>query len=109
MIYFVACPSASAVKIGYAAKRSYLSDAATAFERMSLLQTGCPFELELLAICPGDRAAEAALHERFSDARIRGEWFAITPEIRAHVALLEKPKRAPRGWHGQARNRAKAA
>lgn len=109
MIYFVACPGAGAVKIGHAEKRSYLTDDASAFERVSGLQVGCPLELKLLATCEGGKSEEAALHLRFAAHRIRGEWFQLTDELRTHIAQFPKPERRQRGWHSQARNRADAA
>jgi hypothetical protein len=100
VIYFIACPEANAVKIGMTRKRSYLTADATAYARLSALQTNCPLELELLAVCDGGEAEEYALHHRFDVLRIRGEWFRLTPELAAHIAQFPKPVRRPRGWNG---------
>lgn len=98
MIYFVACPQANAVKIG-------AMWGGNPYHRLMTLQVGCPFDLELLAVCDGGDKAEAALHDRFAEHRIRGEWFRLTDELRAHIAQFSKPERLPRGWHSQKRNR----
>jgi hypothetical protein len=105
MIYFIACFDANAVKIGITEKRPYLTAEASAFQRLGVAQVNCPLALDLLAITEGGPIEEQALHERFAKDRIRGEWFNLTDELSAHIALLPKPERAPRGWHGQERNR----
>lgn len=97
MIYFIACPAANAVKIGITSGRVY--------ERMNLLQVGCPLPLEMLAAFEGSKADEVALHLRFANLRIRGEWFHLTAELRACIAGFPKPEKPASGWHGQKRNR----
>lgn len=57
------------VKIGWTA-------ASDASDRLGSLQTGHPHQLSVLALLPGTRAGEVALHLRFSDYRLKGEWFA---------------------------------
>jgi hypothetical protein len=88
MIYFVACPEANAVKIGVSAYNPE-----TAYARMSRLQSGCPLQLELLAVAPGYRDEEAGLHRRFAGNRIRGEWFSLTPELSEYISQFPKPPR----------------
>lgn len=41
-----------------------------------------PFPIELVhfVLCPDPRLAERALHERFSEARVHGEWFDLSDE-----------------------------
>jgi hypothetical protein len=53
-------------KIGYSGNVS---------KRHKGIQVDNPNLLELLWHTPGDRALESALHDRFKDRRIRGEWF----------------------------------
>lgn len=69
-IYVVGCVGVRSVKIGVA------TDCAA---RLSSLQTGCPFPLALLwsQAAPNALAAEKALHRRFSEQCVRGEWFNL--------------------------------
>lgn len=96
-VYFIGCPEADAVKIGATSNRVY--------ERLNQAQVNCPLKLVLLGVSDGGYSVEAALHERFAHLRIRGEWYRLAGEISAHVALLPKPEKPPRGWWGQKRNR----
>lgn len=50
--------------------------------RLAQLSTGNPFELEVLAVYGFANAqfVEAAVHQRFSWARVRGEWFELDDE-----------------------------
>lgn len=45
--------------------------------RRAELQTGCPQELVVRAVAPGDAEIEALLHEYFEGQRIGGEWFHL--------------------------------
>lgn len=69
-LYVVGCVGVQAVKIGVATN---------CISRLAGLQVGCPFPLALLwsKAVPDARAAEQALHERFSRQRVRGEWFDL--------------------------------
>lgn len=50
--------------------------------RLESLATGNPFELRLVAIYGYENAqiVEAALHQRFSAQRVRGEWFKLNDD-----------------------------
>jgi hypothetical protein len=76
VIYFIRSPSA--VKIGMAKDAN---------RRLTVLQTSHPEILSLVATSPGGRELEAEYHRRFTDHRIRGEWF--TPEEAAGLPLPE--------------------
>lgn len=76
MIYFIR--SGEYVKIGY-------SD--NPLGRLRQVQTGNPIEAELLAVCPGGKDDEAAIHGAFQQHRVSGEWFRATPRL---DALIEK-------------------
>ena len=54
--------------------------------RMRSLQTSLPHEIKLICWEVGGRAEECALHSRFANSHIRGEWFSYSAEIRAYVA-----------------------
>lgn len=103
-VYFVTCREANAVKIG-----SSLEPRA----RLSEIQWGCPLELRLEAVLPGGCEQEFAFHERFSEVRLRGEWFSINEMIEAIIAAnppapiasKEKPQVTREQLHKAARKR----
>lgn len=77
-VYFIGC-GRGPIKIGVATD---------VLARLHDLQTGCPYELRLLGKIPGSKAAERALHNVFAAFRVRGEWFAGTPEVRRAIRSL---------------------
>lgn len=48
-------------------------------------------KMELVSFFDGDRKAEKSLHRRFAAARIRGEWFDVTPEIEEFLKSCPAP------------------
>lgn len=50
--------------------------------RVSRLQTGSPYDLQLLGTIEGTQRDEQALHRRFANLNVRGEWF------RSHASLM---------------------
>lgn len=88
-VYFVTCREANAVKIGSSLEPH---------GRLREIQLGCPIKLKLEAMLPGSHAEEHALHARFADDRIHGEWFRLTEMIEAIIAAnppSEAPARVP--------------
>jgi hypothetical protein len=74
--YFVVNVSQGTVKIG----RSW-----DVSKRLSSLQTGSSDELCVVLIVPNiGNFSEQALHERFCEYHIRGEWFTYSKEIREY-------------------------
>jgi hypothetical protein len=73
MIYFIRDEQTGFIKIGFTAGDGE--------HRLRYLQTGCPGNLALLVQIEGSKAEETAWHERFANARERGEWFRATPEL----------------------------
>ncbi|RPK23181.1 T5orf172 domain protein [Streptomyces sp. ADI91-18] len=67
--YLVALEGSALTKVG--------RTTVTLKSRLAQLQTGQPARLLPLLDVEGDY--EAALHERFADYRVRGEWFDLTP------------------------------
>jgi DNA invertase Pin-like site-specific DNA recombinase len=79
LVYFIR--DGSKVKIGHSVKPSV---------RMATLETHS--KLELLAVCHGGRIREQALHKRFKEYRIKGEWFDLSPPIIKYIASLKRAK-----------------
>lgn len=76
-IYFIR--SGNAVKIGVTTDiRRRLYD----------LQVASPTALELVGVHLGDRKTEEALHHRFRNHQIRGEWFRWCDPIQRYVSLI---------------------
>jgi hypothetical protein len=50
------------------------------------LQSAAP--VELLHAMPGGPLEERALHKRFADLRVHGEWFRAAPSLLAHIEGL---------------------
>lgn len=79
MIYFISDAISGYVKIG-------LSE--DPWKRIAKIQSDCPGELSVLSIIDGGEAEEAALHARFGNCRIRGEWFRPDSALADHIATL---------------------
>ncbi|MBX5206720.1 GIY-YIG nuclease family protein [Rhizobium sp. NZLR11] len=88
MIYFI--ETQGLVKIGYS------NDPRRRFHNLSI---GCPTVCTLIGVTEGGKAEERALHQRFTELKVRGEWFKFTAEvnsfIRENAISLEKPVEVP--------------
>lgn len=76
-VYFIQCGDTGLVKIGWTS--------GPVCTRIEALQTGCPLPLRLIAEyrLPSEhlaRSCERWFHRALQHVRVRGEWFAITPE-----------------------------
>lgn len=80
MIYFILAPELGRIKIGFAKQP---------WSRLSKLQTDCPCDVRLVAFIDGDVVAEKALHARFADQRLRGEWFTYSGAVQEYIQSLE--------------------
>jgi hypothetical protein len=99
MIYVIAeKDDMSAVKIGFTetGRRVHKEPA---LKRLSGLQVGTWRDLVLVAYCDGTRRDERSIHRRFSEQRIRGEWFrnhgalsAWLDGIRLQSPLVSPPR-----------------
>lgn len=83
-VYFITAREVGKVKIGCAYDP---------FVRLEKLQTSSPVDLTLEAILRGAYREEKEFHRRFAEHRVRGEWFALCPEIEALIATNSPPKR----------------
>jgi hypothetical protein len=63
------------------------------WKRVSKIQSDCPGDLTVCAILEGGEEEEAALHERFSEHRARGEWFRPAPALVEFAAQHSAPAR----------------
>lgn len=70
------------IKIGYAK-----SDADV---RLKALQTGCPYNLFVLATIRGSQGTETRLHDKFAVTRIRGEWFQRSHDLMRVISLARQ-------------------
>ncbi len=77
IIYFVQGESGGPIKIGYTKNIE---------KRLTLLQSGYPDRLILLASMAGTEENEEAIHIELQQYRLRGEWFS------PHENVLEKVK-----------------
>jgi hypothetical protein len=90
-VYFVTCREAGAVKIGHSVDP---------YGRLPEIQMGCPLPLKLEATLPGAREQEGAMHWRFSEHRIHGEWFTLAAEIELVITANPAPPPPERGPKG---------
>lgn len=79
MIYFIRDTSSDFVKIGY----SYEPE-----NRLKQLQTGSVARLEIIVVIPGDMTEEKALHKKFIDYRVRGEWYRYEGALAVYIDNL---------------------
>lgn len=78
-VYFLQRPDTRAVKIGFAADVG---------QRFDQLNGANDVELVLLAVMPGVKRDERALHVRFAAHHKHCEWFHPAPEIIAFIRAL---------------------
>jgi len=92
-VYFIEC-APGPIKIGFSVD--------PVGQRIDQLQPGNPWPLRLLFMQPGHLELEQALHERFKDYRMHGEWFRDHPFLLRFV-LSEKAKAAKAAWPHRAK------
>ena len=91
MIYFMRAGPDGPVKIGWT------KDDETLKTRQTTLQTGQPFQLEVLRTIDTPRWTEAWLHGFFAGIRISGEWFRFDSRMMDLEPPSEKPSVARAG------------
>lgn len=79
VVYFVQAVTMGLIKIGMTVDMS---------DRLKTLQVGCPDELKLLGVIYDRRARriEQALHARFNEHHVRGEWFRPDQSLLDYIA-----------------------
>lgn len=79
LIYFIESTGSGRIKVGWAGN---------IISRLETLYAVSPFPLRILALTPGTRKDEAALHRRFAHLRVHREWFQDCDELREYIASL---------------------
>jgi hypothetical protein len=83
-VYFVQAEHGGPIKIGYTEGAPQ--------KRVASLQTASPARLRLVTYTVGDREKEREIHNRFSRARLNGEWFSADadglPELIAYYQAV---------------------
>lgn len=80
VVYFIQKGRRQVIKIGYSGDHE---------ERRQSLQGATSDRLRLIATIPGNRSVEAALHKRFREYKVTGEWYRLEGELAAYVAGLK--------------------
>lgn len=78
-VYFIQSDETGPIKIGVTNNIMY---------RLSMLQTGSPYQLHIRALQPGDVSIERAYHQVFEEHRISGEWFEPVPKLLATIKAV---------------------
>jgi transposase-like protein len=81
--FIYAISNGETIKIGWSARHP-----GGARGRLAELQIASHIELKLLGVIEGTRSEEQFLHARFSEERVRGEWFKATPQILQHFGAF---------------------
>lgn len=69
-VYIIHAVGTNRIKIGFSINPQ---------KRLSELQIGSPFRLEMLGYWPGGKRCEKLLHRHFKNFRKTGEWFEVPP------------------------------
>lgn len=77
-VYIVQCVGTVFFKIGKANNID---------RRLRSLQVGCPFQLRIVHYieCDNPHVLERALHNKYKDKRMRGEWFSLNETDIRHI------------------------
>ena len=80
-IYYISCNETSRVKIGFTK--------GNVTKRLKALQTGSTTKLGILAAHSGTMDEEKALHRKFANCHVRGEWFDATDDdLYEHIVMV---------------------
>jgi T5orf172 domain len=78
-LYVIGVPDRGPVKIGISVEPEL---------RLRALQTGYPFELEVLAQCHGAEETEEIVHKLFQKEKLRGEGFKCSKCVRTFIDMI---------------------
>jgi hypothetical protein len=88
LIYFIKAKGIDLWKVGFCSDISKLKT------RIRMIQTYCPFDVELKAISRHKKYHnEKQLHSEMFHHRVRGEWFTLNRCIEAHIMQYEAEKK----------------
>lgn len=73
VVYFFICKDLEAVKIGTTTNVE---------QRLLTVQTGCPFQVEILGWCLGAEEHERVIHSILRRSRLNGEWFRLDENVK---------------------------
>lgn len=80
-LYFVQTECAERhIKIGIASNMK---------DRLSTMQTHCPYQIKLIKLVPGGAHMEKELHIRFAQDKLVGEWFRRSEELLSVIDSLD--------------------
>ena len=82
-VYFIRCQGW--VKVGFTSESDSKIPA-----RLRHMQTGNPFELELVMTVPGSLVDEKRFHYKLKKVRGIGEWFSDGPELQEVLARISE-------------------
>lgn len=58
-------------------------------KRISAIQTGCPYPIEIIAIVKGSREMEKALHRKYVMYKTSGEWFRYEGKLKESIKQIK--------------------
>lgn len=103
IVYFAQVGTDGPIKIG--------TTTSEAEDRITALQVGCPWKINILGWVAGESRHEGWLHRRFAAFRLEGEWFDPVDEILVAIREILRPEftwpehelplpRSLAGWRG---------
>lgn len=91
-VYFIRLGEDGPIKVGNSVNPA---------RRMAELRGWFPYELKFLGQVPGTLPDEEAIHVRFADHWIRGEWYEATQFVLTEVSRIIATKEFPSRQEGQ--------
>ncbi len=92
VLSFIEAPECGGVYFALQGDRVKIGTAKNIRARLHGATTFAAYDVSLLAWMPGSRSTEMALHARFRELRVRGEWFHFKGELREFVVALRQQR-----------------